>query len=463
MPEPKIIFNSLTGSDTQASGAGPATALFGSSAGLNSSTSVNLSADNPNLAGVATDGSACLWVLTPSGRQFAKITAVNNTTKVVTVALAYGVTGAYSWAIGGKRATLDNASSRTLFGAGSAAYTVGWQGGWEVILETDQTLTSSLAYSGTNGTGRVIVRSDTPGQLRTISCTADAATISWFIGGWFQQSEWQDIKFVNTNASKASAWAILASGSGSARGFIFKRCVFGDPSARILGAINVSTSSGITPHFIDCTIQNCVNVAVLPTNIFAVNTVFRNNDSTTSVVQLPSGGVFSNCLFYNNNCDAVRVNFAASSYLATFVNCTFDNNAGDGISNELGAGGSNGLICINCSFTKNTQFGIRSGVVAEMPQSTVIGCNFGTGSDANTLGAFSSSVLERSTVYNDNCYVDRASEDYRPTASLQGKGSPMSPDTLGANQLGVPTVIDIGALQSAGGGVFDPLNHPLIN
>ena len=133
MPEPKILFNSSTGSDTQASGAGPATAIFGTGASLNSSTSVDLSADAPNLSGVATDGSACLWVSTSSGRQFAKITAVNNTTKIVTVALAYGVTATgLTWAIGGKRATLDAASSRTLFGATSGTiHSTGWQAGWE--------------------------------------------------------------------------------------------------------------------------------------------------------------------------------------------------------------------------------------------------------------------------------------------------------------------------------------------
>lgn len=116
MAVPTILIDNSSGSDTAASGAGPATALHGTGAATTASGStVDLSADSPNLSGVATDGSALLWVQSSSGRQASPITAVNNTTKVVTVSDTYANTeSGKTWAIGGKRATLDDAGFRQI-------------------------------------------------------------------------------------------------------------------------------------------------------------------------------------------------------------------------------------------------------------------------------------------------------------------------------------------------------------
>src|SRR3954470_959504 len=103
MALPTIAINSGTGSDTAASGAGPATALSGTGAATAASTTVTLLTDNPDLSGVATDGSAVIWVGSSSGRQFAKITGVNNTAgvKTVTVSDAFANTeSGKNWGIG---------------------------------------------------------------------------------------------------------------------------------------------------------------------------------------------------------------------------------------------------------------------------------------------------------------------------------------------------------------------------
>src|SRR5262245_57151438 len=72
MSLPIIQINNSTGSDTAASGAGPATALTGTLAATHANTTANIT-DAVDLSGVATDGSAALWVLSSSGRQFSKI------------------------------------------------------------------------------------------------------------------------------------------------------------------------------------------------------------------------------------------------------------------------------------------------------------------------------------------------------------------------------------------------------
>jgi hypothetical protein len=141
---PVIIFNASTGSDTAASGAGPATALSGTDASTDG-TGLIVTLPNQNLDNVATDGSHALWIDTASGRQFSKITAKANSggpTAQVTVANAYstGLTG-QTFGLGGKRATFANVDSVKLF-------TDDLLGGWAAETETNQTMTTVLGSAG---------------------------------------------------------------------------------------------------------------------------------------------------------------------------------------------------------------------------------------------------------------------------------------------------------------------------
>lgn len=460
MAEPKIQFNSSTGSDTQASGAGPATALFGTGASLSASTSVNLSADSPDLSGVATDGSACMWIATASGRQFAKITAVNNTTKIVTVALAYGVTASgLTWAIGGKRATLDDANSRTLLGATTGtAHTTGWQPGWECILETDQTITSSLIFSGPNASGGAVFRSNTAGTIRTITCSANAAALNWVISAFIGFVELRDLKIQNSNATKTSAHAILLSGSGSARNLILRRCILGDPTNTLQAAVSPAGISA-SVHGIDSTVQNCAGIAIDTT---AASTfygcVFRNNTGTVSIRMNGAPLTVVRSLFHDNSGDAIQINLIAYSGISLIADSTFDSMGSDAISNEIGSGGQSGYHAINCNMTKNGAFGMRGLQVSELDTCSATNCNFGSGTDANTSGRISTTVLEYQNIAVDSSYTNRSTKDFSPGANIRAKGMPLSPATLGASQAVATSSIDIGAFQSAGGGGYKPVN-----
>ncbi len=142
---PYVVVNNQTGSDTEASGAGPETALFGTAAATAASTVVTLLVDNPDLSGVLTDGSAVIWIDSSSGRQFSAITGVNNTAgvKTVTVESAYANTEAgKNWGIGGKRATL----------ASSLRLGLDYLPGWVIDVEetgTDYTMTVPFKCSVT--------------------------------------------------------------------------------------------------------------------------------------------------------------------------------------------------------------------------------------------------------------------------------------------------------------------------
>ncbi|GIV51266.1 MAG: hypothetical protein KatS3mg038_1787 [Candidatus Kapaibacterium sp.] len=134
----EVVFNFNTGSDTQASGA-PAnmSPIFGNNASWTSgSATIDLSADNPDLTNVPTDGSAAIWFESASGRNVAQIIGKNNTLKTVTVPSGNypDTTGTGRWAIGGKRKSFDDPQSRRVI-----EYSM-----WTVYSETDQTISDTL-------------------------------------------------------------------------------------------------------------------------------------------------------------------------------------------------------------------------------------------------------------------------------------------------------------------------------
>src|SRR5574343_1935860 len=113
---PVILVDSATGSDSAASGAGPATALTGTGAGTDAGGTVVSLDGSPSLAGVNTDGSHVIYLVdsTAGHRNFAAINDKNDTTKTVTVEQAFtgSLPATKSWAIGGKRASIGAASSK---------------------------------------------------------------------------------------------------------------------------------------------------------------------------------------------------------------------------------------------------------------------------------------------------------------------------------------------------------------
>jgi len=139
-PNGNIIFNANEGSDTQASGLGPRNAVYGSTATINSTSST--------VTGIDTTGVRAgdlLWVQSSTGRQFNVIQSVLNQTSVACDNNFDVAESGRTWAIGGKRATLDNSDSRRLIGHLNVSDlpSEAW-----VELETDQTFTSSVFGRG---------------------------------------------------------------------------------------------------------------------------------------------------------------------------------------------------------------------------------------------------------------------------------------------------------------------------
>jgi hypothetical protein len=154
-PRAAILFNSSTGSNTAASGLGPATAITGSNAAhTNGAASTTITLTNtPDLSGV--QAGDMLWI--NSTRKFSVISAVDNGAKTVTVDDSFNIASgsAVSYAIGGKRLSL--AGSSTLYASGGDI-----KAGWILEMESayTETFASRLDYYplGDTTNGPVILR-----------------------------------------------------------------------------------------------------------------------------------------------------------------------------------------------------------------------------------------------------------------------------------------------------------------
>lgn len=178
MAYPVILVKDGTGSDSAASGAGPSTALTGTGAATDSGgTTVTLDAGT-NLTGVATDGSHAIWIddTTSGHRNWAKITGSagsGGATPTVTVNEAFtGSLSGKTWAIGGKRASLDG-SLRLLYNAGDGDA----MPGWTVQFMSGHTETATqnwrISRSGDATDGPITVRGEAGGTRPIITWNAD--------------------------------------------------------------------------------------------------------------------------------------------------------------------------------------------------------------------------------------------------------------------------------------------------
>lgn len=205
-----VVFNADEGNDTQASGLGPDPAVYGSGASITSGSA--------SVTGIDTTGvlpGHLLWVQASSGRQFSVIQSVVSSTEVL-CDNTFGVTETgRTWAIGGKRATLEDASSRNLFGN-----TVNTSLVFKVKLETDQDINSPLYLTCSSGIPfPLIMYSD---NLSTINQTANnqhGLIVNQNYGGLFY-----NLKFTNTGGSTNGGLAAISAGSH----VIADNCVFGE-------------------------------------------------------------------------------------------------------------------------------------------------------------------------------------------------------------------------------------------
>ena len=359
-PNGAILFNNSTGNDITASGLGAAN-VYGSGASTTGSSAV--------VTGIDTTGVSSgdlLWVQSSSGRQFSIIATVDSSTQVTCDDTFANTESGRTWAIGGKRATFDNADSRQCF-TDSA--------GWTFETETDQSLTSAIVCPNLNGTHEF---KGSSGGIKTITQTADDPN---FEGGINNASImlFRNLKLQNSNASKTTA-----NGLAMRRKYHCFDCVFGDPVNQLLRA---SYRLGDYPNgsVNNCIIQHCT----------ATNPYGREGGWAVN----PSGGfVFNNCIF-RNNAEAGLVTY---QYSVTCTGCIFHDNVEDGWVRSIGA--TREGVVSKCIFANNGGDGMSAFNSSDFGDLSIVHDNIyvgngGYGLDVN--GTFPSYITRSNAFYNN--------------------------------------------------------------
>lgn len=419
MAFPTIVINASTGSDTQASGAGPATALFGTAAATtNGSNIVTLSVDAPDLSGVATDGSAAIWVLTSAGRRFNKVTSVDNTAKTVTCEDNFTVSDAAdTWGLGGKRATLA--------GSSTVAGTTGAHSGWTISLENNETIsaTFTVSCSGDSTNGVIRFKGDSASTRRVLTCSANASIFT--VSG--ANTLFENFEFQNTNGTKTSANGIITSGAVSP--IYVKNCVFGNSTNTLLDGIRIGSSA--TVYAIDCEFKYCTgqggNITAGTTSTLDCLGCISHHNTGAGFLTASAAGLRINlnrCASYLNSGSGVK----CASNPMMVRQSTFDANSVDGFE-ATAAGTGYQLILHSNNFTNNTTAGVALNTDPGT-QIPLAACN-------NFYGNGSARVNFATTYDGDIAinpgYTDAANGNFIVTRSMTGTSYPLSTRKIGGN------------------------------
>ncbi len=434
MAFPTILFNTSTGSDTAASGAGPGTALFGTSASF--SGSVFTLDGTPDLSGVATDGSHLIWVATSTGRQFFTINAVDDGADTATVDDApAGTTTGLTWGLGGERNDMNATANRLLF-------TADLKPGWILEPEDNQSLSSNITISvAGDATNRITLRGAS-GAIRTITQTANDRIFIMSAADWF----FDNLKFQNSNGTKTATEAFRMNSAGL---FSWRNCEFGDVTNTLLYGILRNTNA-ITLSLVNCEVHHCtVHGLSLGQQVRAFLHNVDIHDNVSHGVLF--GGDFLEIvdgLLYDNGADGV--NLTANDW--SISKCTIDGNTGDGIECSS-AGCVDRSSCFNNNITANGGWGIK-GPASHARKYFWDFNNFGTGGTANTLGASENIPIGDNSLEVDPGYTAAGSGDFSVGANVKAKGSPDADAVIGIGST-TTSFVDIGGAQReepAGGG-----------
>ena len=300
-PNGNIIFNASTGSDTHASGLGPAIAVT-----LDITTSAGNSTASVSAFPAGSGIGDLVYIPSATGRKFNIIAGANQQAGLMFFDEPWddSLTDAPAY-IGGKRATLDNADSRRLT-SGESPQT------W-IELETDQTITSALGGTSSSTQAR-IKSSDSSNKTLTIS----GAGQPMFDTGTFY------LRRISTKALDNNDFAYADTTAETT--VRTSKCIIGDPNYPFENI--ASGASRCSFDFAESTIQDFVNSSgdiAASSNQFGLN-VRSNNCIFKRCGRMYVNGRgpglhFKNCIFIGTGGD-----FAFSNYgFYTVTNCVFYN------------------------------------------------------------------------------------------------------------------------------------------
>lgn len=435
-----ILFNSTSGSDTAASGVGPATAVTGSGASTTASSAV--------VTGISTTGVSSgdlLFVQSSSGRKFSVIASVDSSTQVTCDDVFANTESGRSWAIGGKRATLGNADSRKLFDQSGS--TGDAKAGMIVQLESGftDTLTSRLDIRVAQdvNAGAFTLRADPAASVQPSITVVDVVC-----RGYGQRIEGIEFK----NGSYLYLWV---------------SCMAKDCKFTNMGISSVASTN--YPFMVDsCIIDGASSTGIgASQNGIITNSVIRNCGEGILGSANLSGFMVDSCLIYNNTTDGIDLNNTRVDSYGSFRihNNIIYGNGGSGIhirsatsdSSTSGSSIMNNVIVGNTSFGLNFDHASASATHLEALSSRFRRNAFydNAAGDRNNINADESDI----TLTADP-FVDSAASDFNIADNTAG-------NTLRANNFSLNTdtavypfrqyVSDDFDSGAGGGSIFHPL------
>ena len=488
---PVILIDSTdtNASDSNASGAGPSTAITGTNAST-SADGLTVTLDgSPNLASVATDGSHVIYLedTATGNRRFAAINGVDNVAKTVTVEQSYAasLTGK-SWAIGGVRATLFGSSSGLLIEQFVSQTGGDAQAGWTMEMQSGHSETTAQQYDigrnnsqGNTTAGDITirgVRGVSDANIPTVNFSASSPTWGFIrvLGDYFK---FEDFKITASNVG-GYAGAAIAIDSNNHTNNSIRGMIIGDPDSSHTGfGVGLSLYVGslaFYPIVENCCLQN--NVDGIRTNnyrgIYVRNCIIRNNSGYGIYFNFTGADlgshVIDGCLIVDNGGhgiveDAVSATRSVHGGTKHITKCTISNNGGDGIripSNSTSIAWGGRKIC-DCIITGNSGYAINcTGTIvadqlnAEPPflSNNIIYNNTSGGVTPTAV----SDLLVNTSLINPQ-FADESSGDYRPSSVAAGLA-------ISATRRGISVSSDdsVGALASVssgggGAGTYHPL------
>lgn len=420
-----IAFSNGSGSDTLSSGSANSGAHVNGSGAVFNGTAV--------VTGIDTTGVAIgdlFWGQTSSGRQFSVVASVDSSSQI-TCDDAFSVSeSGRTWAIGGKRKTLDNSDSRRIFANdGPTGNTTTM---WNVELEDDQTLSSGSLKMDCH----VRLKSNNT-TIRTITQTTSNYVLEGS-SGITSMPELSYIKLANSNGTPSYGYYTQQTG-GTIR---LDNCVIGDSTNQLLYGIGRGVGSAIFV-LTNTTVHECTSHGTNGADIRAIRSEFINNggDGLSS----NSDGInLDSCVVAGNTSNGIN----ERAYQIDVTNSIIHGNGASGINQVTGhsstIGGRTRLWGNN--ITGNGDYGINGNATSMFWwRKGLIGWNnfgsLGSGTN-NALGAYNGASDSDTDQNLDPQYTAAGSDNYTPSGTnLKELGFT---GTVGAIGNSSATYLDIG-------------------
>ena len=294
-----ILFSS-SGSNSEASGVGPSTAVVGYDAELDGSANVDVSSDGVDLSSISAGD--LLFCYTSTGRKYSVIQSIDTTNEIIRTEDLWSVESMVSWAVGGKRQTLAGSSEIwNNSGQGDG------KGGWVVEMESGftETFSSQQDFQPEPGEKVFTIRGAKSSATRPCIYFSNDSKGFHKANNAFIAFEGFDIK--NTNASKTASAAI--SNSASFSSVFVRNMKIADATDKFYIALDGGSRFGFIVS--DSDLGHCVYAAARGTASQLYGGSFYNtyiHDCGSYGVFLNSGlAGFRRCVIANNTLDGLRL------------------------------------------------------------------------------------------------------------------------------------------------------------